>query len=82
MARARGEKVMDDPTRLRRSLKKDAKAAAKRAGAWAERTQAQKKSQSERQTKCVLRLLRRGDALRPAVHHDTKRSRDTREVAA
>ncbi len=51
MARARGERVLDDPTRLRRSLKKDAKAAAKRAGAWEERTQAQNQTQAERQKK-------------------------------
>jgi Surfeit locus protein 6 len=49
LARARGEKVLDDPTRLRRSLKKESKAAAKRGAAWAERTQQQQQSQAERQ---------------------------------
>lgn len=51
LARARGEKVLDDPTRLRRSLKKDAKAAAKRGAAWAQRISAQQQSQAERQKK-------------------------------
>ena len=52
LARARGEKVLDDPTRLRRSLKKESKAAAKRGAAWAERTSAQQQSQAERQKRC------------------------------
>lgn len=49
LARARGEKVLDDPTRLRRSLKKESKAAAKRGAAWAQRTSVQQQSQAERQ---------------------------------
>ena len=51
MMRARGERVLDDPTRLRRSLKKDAKAAEKRKGAWAQRTADQTRSKADRQKK-------------------------------
>lgn len=51
MKRARGEKVLDDPTRLRRSLKKDNKALAKRKNTWAQRTAEQTRSTSDRQKK-------------------------------
>jgi Surfeit locus protein 6 len=44
--------VLDDPTRLRRSLKKETKAAAKRGAAWAQRTSEQQQSQAERQKRC------------------------------
>lgn len=53
MLRARGERVLDDPARLRRSLKKEAKAADKRRGAWAQRSADQTRSQADRQKKCA-----------------------------
>lgn len=43
--------MLDDPTRLRRSLNKESKAAAKRGAAWAQRTSEQQHSQAERQKK-------------------------------
>ena len=53
--------MLDDPTRLRRSLKKESKAAAKRGAAWAERTQQQQQSQAERQKRCAAPCIRPAD---------------------
>ena len=46
--------MLDDPTRLRRSLKKDEKAKQKRKAAWQERSGQQAAQQAERQKKCTL----------------------------
>lgn len=54
LSRAKGDKVLDDPKRLRRSIKTDAKAKEKRVGAWKERAGKQKEAQAAKQQKCVL----------------------------
>jgi hypothetical protein len=51
LARARGERVLDDPKLLRRSLKKDRKLKEKNAKKWQERTAAQQEAQQARQDK-------------------------------
>jgi hypothetical protein len=51
LARARGERVLDDPKLLRRSLKKDRKLKEKNAKKWQERTAAQQEAQKARQDK-------------------------------
>lgn len=53
LSRAKGERVLDDPKRLRRSIKTDAKAKEKRVGAWKERAGKQKEAQAAKQQKCV-----------------------------
>ena len=53
LARAKGERVLDDPKRLRRSIKTDAKAKEKRVGAWKERAGKQKEAQAAKQQKCA-----------------------------
>lgn len=53
LARAKGERVLDDPKRLRRSIKTDAKAKEKRQGAWKERAGKQKEAQAAKQQKCA-----------------------------
>lgn len=51
VARAQGEKVLDDPRLLRRSVKKDAKAKQKRSAAWQDRQNKQRQEQSVKQGK-------------------------------
>lgn len=53
LSRAKGDKVLDDPKRLRRSIKTDAKAKEKRVGAWKERAGKQKEAQAAKQQKCA-----------------------------
>ena len=51
LARASGEKVLDDPKLLRKSLKKESKLKAKKAQAWQERLGKQEEQQQARQQK-------------------------------
>mmetsp|Transcript_2030 Transcript_2030/g.4184 ORF Transcript_2030/g.4184 Transcript_2030/m.4184 type:complete len:335 (-) Transcript_2030:29-1033(-) len=51
LARAHGEKVLDDPKLLKKSIKKDEKLREKKSQAWAERTEKVKEKQSQRQQK-------------------------------
>lgn len=51
LGRAKGDKVLDDPKLLRKSLKKDAKQKEKSSAAWRERVQAQTEGQQARQEK-------------------------------
>ncbi|GLI59811.1 hypothetical protein VaNZ11_001778, partial [Volvox africanus] len=51
MARAAGEKVLDDPKLLRRSLKRESKRREKHSKAWQERVATQQESQAARQAK-------------------------------
>lgn len=51
MMRASGEKVLDDPKLLRKSLKKEQKRKEKSAKGWQERTQKQQEQVQARQTK-------------------------------
>lgn len=51
---AKGDKVLDDPTRLRRSIKKETKDKQKKAREWQERNEAVQKKKVKRQEKCVL----------------------------
>ena len=51
LARAAGEKVLDDPKLLRRSLKKQTKAREKSGKAWQERQQKEQEQQSHKQQK-------------------------------
>lgn len=53
LARASGEKVLDDPRLLRRSMKKEAKLKSKKAAAWQERISKQKEQQQAKQEKYV-----------------------------
>jgi hypothetical protein len=62
LARAKGEKVLDDPKLLRKSLKKDAKLKKKKSAAWAERTEQQKETQAARQAKRKDNLQARANA--------------------
>ena len=64
--RAQGEKVLDDPKLLRKSLKKDAKLKQKKTQAWAERTEKQKEDQAAKQDKRRTNLQRRVDAKKDA----------------
>lgn len=51
---AKGEKILDDPTRLRRSIKKEAKDKQKKAKEWQERNEAVQKKKEQRQDRCDL----------------------------
>ncbi|GLC33579.1 hypothetical protein PLESTB_000091000 [Pleodorina starrii] len=51
LARASGEKVLDDPKLLRKSLKRESKLREKHGKAWQERMAAQQEAQAARQTK-------------------------------
>jgi hypothetical protein len=51
LARASGERVLDDPKLLRRSLKREAQDKARKAKRWAERNSAQQEQQKARQDK-------------------------------
>jgi hypothetical protein len=51
LQRARGERVLDDPKLLRRSLKREQKLKQHRAKKWAARTQAVSEQQEARQHK-------------------------------
>jgi len=51
LARAHGEKVLDDPKLLKKSIKKDEKIREKKSQAWAERTEKVKEKQNQRQQK-------------------------------
>lgn len=53
LQRARGEKVLDDPKLLRRSLKREGKSKQKSAAKWAARQSAAAEAQEARQSKCV-----------------------------
>ncbi len=55
LQQARGEKVYDDPKRLRRSLKKEKDAKRKSQAAWQGRVQDATKQSAQRQRKWVLR---------------------------
>jgi isoaspartyl peptidase/L-asparaginase-like protein (Ntn-hydrolase superfamily) len=52
LARAQGEKVLDDPKLLRKSIKKEEKQKVKSAKAWQERTAQQEQRQKAKQNKC------------------------------
>jgi hypothetical protein len=73
LRRAAGEKVLDDPVRLRRSLAKAAKAKAKRAAAWADRTAAVAESMKERQAGRSANLAAR--AADKAAHKKARREK-------
>ncbi|KAK9846378.1 hypothetical protein WJX81_002643 [Elliptochloris bilobata] len=62
MARASGQRVLDDPKRLSRSLKKEAKLKAKKAQAWGERQAHQRKEQAAKQAKRTDNLASRAQA--------------------
>jgi hypothetical protein len=51
LARASGERVLDDPKLLRRSIKREAQDKARKAKRWAERNAAQQEQQKARQDK-------------------------------
>lgn len=51
LSRASGEKVLDDPKLLRRSIKRDAKQKARNTKKWEERSSAQAEAQAARQDK-------------------------------
>lgn len=51
LARAGGEKVLDDPRLLKKSLKKEAKLKAKKAAVWQDRVSKQKEQQQAKQQK-------------------------------
>lgn len=53
LARAKGQRVLDDPARLRRSLKKDRKTKEKRQAAWKQRLGAQAEQRGAKQKKWV-----------------------------
>ena len=57
LARARGDKVLDDPKLLRRSVKREKKSKERSARKWAERNKAQEDERAAKQTKCVLRVF-------------------------
>ena len=50
---AQGEKILDNPQMLRKSIKKEGKLKAKKQEAWANRTDAMKMTQGKTQQKCV-----------------------------
>ena len=59
LARASGEKVLDDPRLLAKSLKREAKEKAKRSAAWAERKKVADGSSTERQARREANLASR-----------------------
>lgn len=66
LARAHGEKVLDDPKLLRKSLKKEAKLKDKKAKIWADRQEQVKEKQSSKQQKRKENLQARIDAKKAA----------------
>mmetsp|Transcript_31557 Transcript_31557/g.80879 ORF Transcript_31557/g.80879 Transcript_31557/m.80879 type:complete len:364 (+) Transcript_31557:65-1156(+) len=62
LARAQGERVLDDPKLLRRSLKKETKQKAKSRDAWQERTRKETEKKDATQKKRKDNLKRRADA--------------------
>jgi hypothetical protein len=54
LSRAQGERVLDDPKLLRRSIKREAKAKQKSAKKWQERVGAQQEAKQARQDRCAL----------------------------
>jgi len=62
MARARGEKVLDDPKLLRRSLKKEKRAKDKSRSAWEERKQKEVEQKEAKQQKRRENLKKRADS--------------------
>lgn len=58
MELAKGEKILDDPTRLRKSIKKEAKDKQKKAREWKERNDATQKKKVQRQERCALGTFR------------------------
>lgn len=66
LARAHGEKVLDDPKLLRKSLKKEAKLKDKKAKIWADRQEQVQEKQSSKQQKRKANLQSRVDAKKAA----------------
>jgi hypothetical protein len=66
LARAHGEKVLDDPKLLKKSIKKEAKLKDKKTKAWNERMEKVKEKQSQRQQKRKDNLQSRIDAKKSA----------------
>ena len=64
LARAHGEKVLDDAKLLRKSIKKDAKIAEKKQKAWSERMEKVKEQKQQKQQKRKANLQSRIDAKR------------------
>lgn len=64
LARAHGEKVLDDPRLLKKSIKKDVKLKEKKTKAWNERMEKVKEKQNQRQQKRKDNLQRRIDVKR------------------
>ena len=62
LARARGDKVFDDPKLLRRSIKRDSKSKERSAKKWEERLAVQREATDHKQAKRVDNLKRRTDA--------------------
>lgn len=61
LSRARGEKVLDDPKLLRKSMKKDAKLKEKKSNAWKQRQGEQKQAQAKKQKRRQDNLQGRAD---------------------
>jgi Surfeit locus protein 6 len=53
MARARGVRILDDPTRLRRSIKREKQLKKKKASAWAGRLDEQREAREAKQKRSV-----------------------------
>lgn len=64
LARAHGEKVLDDPRLLKKSIKKESKLKEKKTKAWNERMEKVKEKQNQRQQKRKDNLQQRIDAKR------------------
>lgn len=62
IARAQGERVLDDPKLLRKSIKKEGKLKAKSRDAWKERTKKEEEKKDAKQKKRKDNLKRRSDA--------------------
>ena len=60
LSRARGDKVLDDPKLLRRSVKRDAKSKERSARKWAERGNAAAEARAAKQEKCVFFVCFKG----------------------
>eukprot|EP00892_Ulva_mutabilis_P008509 jgi/Ulvmu1/602/UM001_0610.1 len=58
---AKGEKILDDPMRLRKSIKKEVKDKQKKAAVWQERNEAMQKKQVQRQERRTANLQQRVD---------------------
>ncbi|CAL5220486.1 g2513 [Coccomyxa viridis] len=72
LARARGERILDDPKLLSRSLKKEEKLRSKKTAAWKERKGLQVKDQKMKQKK-------RNDALKTRADGKIQKRKDKRE---